>query len=293
MKGEFKLIRRLKRVVGSPKQGIGIGDDTAVLPSTAGKCLLLTTDMLAEGSHFFKGTPGRWIGHKALACSLSDIAAMGGIPKAAVVSLGIPERSSVARIEAVYQGMRQLAEQFHVDIVGGDTIKSRQLVVNVALTGEIQGSRVITRKGACPGDLIYVTGCFGRSLSTRHHLEFIPRLKESRFLAEKVKPTAMIDVSDGLAADLGHVLSASRVSAVLDEKLIPRRKKASLKEALYDGEDFELLFTVSPKKERLLTGQRRFTFTRIGQIEKGRPRIITISGSGVKSVRQMKGFEHF
>lgn len=277
--GEFGLIDFLKKYQGSPEPRVvqGIGDDTAVVPLDAKRYLLLTTDMLMEGVHFpslyardgerksnhKRKAPPRAIGHKALACSISDITAMGGSPRYALVSLGVPGNLSWNFVRDLYKGMDTLARKFGVAIIGGDTIKSTELLINVALAGEVNKTDVVYRSGARPGDLIFVTGPLGKSLSTGWHLKFTPRVKESQYLARRVKPTAMIDISDGLAADLGHILEASKVGAVLDEKKIPRRAGANVRQALYDGEDFELLFTVSRRKAALL---RKSRFYPIGEI---------------------------
>jgi thiamine-monophosphate kinase len=162
--------------------------------------------------------------------------------------------------------MDALARKFGIAIVGGDTIKSAKVVVNVALAGEARRADVVYRSGARVGDQIFVTGPLGNSLASGWHLKFIPRIKEAQYLARHVKPTSMIDISDGLAADLGHILEESKVGAVLEEERIPRRAGASLRQALDDGEDFELLFTVPVSKAALLFRQKRFRFYSIGEI---------------------------
>ena len=265
--GEFGLIDLLKKHQGSGTPVVkGIGDDTAVVPLDAKRYLLLTTDMLMEGVHFERKASPRAIGYKALACSISDIAAMGGRPRYALVSLGVPGSLSWAFVRDLYEGMDTLARKFGVAVVGGDTIKSAKLVINVALTGEANKADVVYRSGARPGDLIFVTGPLGKSLSTGWHLKFVPRVKEARYLVDHIKPTSMIDISDGLAADLGHILEESKVGAVLEETKIPRRSGAHLRQALYDGEDFELLFTVPRRRVALLHRQKRFSFYPIGEI---------------------------
>ena len=170
--------------------------------------------------------------------------------------------------------MKKTAKQFNVGIVGGDTVKSKKIVINIALTGEVKKNEVIYRKGAHIGDQIFVTGPLGRSLSSGWHLRFIPRVADAQYLVKKNKPTAMIDISDGLIADLGHILTESRVGAVIEEGLIPMRQKASLKEALYDGEDFELLFTIpfsnaQKLKKRKNEGHRFYCIGEIGSKTNG------------------------
>ncbi|VAX35611.1 Thiamine-monophosphate kinase [hydrothermal vent metagenome] len=275
--GEFGLIDLIKKYVTlSPSIIQGIGDDTAVLPLNKSKYLLFTTDMLIEGVHFTHQCPTSGVGHKALACSISDIAAMGGIPTSAVISLGVPKDLSLSYVRQLYRGVQKIARPFDVSIVGGDTVKSDKIIINVALMGEVAKKDVVYRSGAKVGDHIFVTGPLGRSLITGQHLKFIPRVKESQFLVKHLKPTSMIDISDGLVSDLGHILKASDVGAVIDKVSVPRRKKASLQEALCDGEDFELLFTLSSKNSK------RCEFYKIGEVVKGK-------GSNLLS----KGYQHF
>lgn len=308
--GEFGLIDLLKKYKGSgvsvvkgrkprwvygpePYVVRGIGDDTAVVPLDAKRYLLLTTDMLMEGVHFKRTAPARAIGHKALACSMSDIAAMGGVPRYALVSLGVPGNLSWSFVRDVYKGMDALARKFGVAIVGGDTIKSARIVINVVLTGEVKKTDVVYRKGARPGDIIFVTGRLGKSLSTGWHLKFIPRIKESQYLVRHVEPTAMIDISDGLAADLGHILEESKVGAVLGEERIPRRAGASARQALYDGEDFELLLTVPARKAVALCRQKWFRFYPIGEIVP-RPKGLLLRDKNKRLTKSsIKGYAHF
>jgi thiamine-monophosphate kinase len=285
--GEFGLINALKQFAPVSKKVIkGIGDDAAVLPFNKSEYLLLTTDMLAEGTHFTRRMPPESIGHKALACSISDIAAMGGWPTFAVVSIGIPGKLPVRFIKDVYKGIQQIAWDFNVSIVGGDTIKTEKIVINVALLGLVEKKNLTTRDGARPGDWIFVTGPLGGSFKSGRHLNFLPRLAQARFLVEKFKPSAMMDISDGLSGDLNHILKASRVGARLDPSSIPRRKGVSISQALNDGEDFELLFTLSAKNASLLMDwqarSKSFYFYPIG--------IIT---ADAKEKINSKSFTHF
>ena len=285
--GEFGLIDVLKKYAPVSKAVIkGIGDDAAVLPYSKKEYLILTTDMLSEGTHFTRRMPPQAIGHKALACSISDIAAMGAWPTFAVVSIGIPKNLSVRFIRDVYKGMQRIARDFNVSIVGGDTIKTDQIVINVALLGLVEKKYLTTRDGARAGDWIFVTGALGGSLKSGRHLNFSPRLAQARFLVEKFKPNAMIDISDGLGGDLNHILKASRVGARLDDASIPRHKGVSLSRALNDGEDFELLFTLSPIKARSLMDwqarQKSFYFYPIGTIT-----------ADAKAKIDAKSFTHF
>ncbi|MDO8675811.1 MAG: thiamine-phosphate kinase [Candidatus Omnitrophota bacterium] len=269
--GEFGLIEKIRKYAPMTSSVVkGIGDDTAVLRHTKDKYLLFTTDMLVEGTHFKRRMGGAAIGHKALACSISDIAAMGGVPAHAVVSLGLGPRTPLRFVEEMYKAMAALAKRFGVSIVGGDTVRSDKIVINVALLGEVEKKHLVTRSGARPGDWIFVTGTLGRSLATGKHLNFTPRLKEARFLVKNFKPSAMIDISDGLAGDLNHILKASRVGARLWDNAVPLTGGATLAQALTDGEDFELLFTLKESQAmRLLKWQnkrRSWFFYPIGEI---------------------------
>ncbi|MDP2652942.1 MAG: thiamine-phosphate kinase [Candidatus Omnitrophota bacterium] len=293
--GEFGLIDLIKkRVRCVPSVVKGIGDDTAVMAHGRGGYLLFTTDMMAEGTHFRRSDDALAIGHKALACNISDIAAMGGRPTYATVSLGIAPGTTVEAVRALYRGMERLARRCGVSIVGGDTIRSEKLVINVSLLGEARKSELVTRAGAKKGHWIFVSGPLGRSFPSGKHLTFNPRLAESRFLVKRFRPSAMIDVSDGLAADLGHILEASRVGAVVREADIPLSRGATVKQALEDGEDFELLFTVPPQTGRALAGlkSKKFHFYLIGEIVDGRG--LALMGRMHRKTRiSTKGFTHF
>jgi thiamine-monophosphate kinase len=293
--GEFGLIRQLQKNIAKSKDVIkGIGDDTAVLPGEPGKYLLFTADMIAEGTHFTKDTEPELIGHKALACNISDVAAMGGIPTYCVVSIGMPANKPLEEVKRIYSGMERLARKVDVNIVGGDTIKSDKVIINIALLGEVKKTDLITRCGAKEGDWIVVTGPLGCSLDTGKHLNFRPRLAESQFLIKRCKPNAMIDISDGLAGDLKHILDESNVGAVIYEEMIPKTEGAELKEALFEGEDFELLFTVSPQKiKRLLGLKTRFRFYPIGQIVKAKEGFTMVDKKKKRYPVTIKSFAHF
>jgi thiamine-monophosphate kinase len=275
---EFELIARLTQSLPSNQNVVtGVGDDCAVLDlGTPDKLILFKTDAVVEGVHFTKDTPPESIGRKALARCLSDIAAMAGAPVAALVTLGLPaapkrneggpgqfEPEFVAKI---YDGLNALAEKTGVAVVGGETTTNPGgIFISIALLGTVGRGKQIPRSGAKPGDAIFVTGELGGSLAGRH-LEFEPRLDEARWLAEHFSVHAMIDLSDGLAGDLRHVLKASGVGAELLKSAIPvsraakvgssrcddrtaqravPTRKTPLAAALTDGEDFELLFTVA------------------------------------------------
>jgi thiamine-monophosphate kinase len=252
---EFELIARLTKSLPTNKSVVtGAGDDCAVLDFGAVENLLLfKTDAVVEGIHFTKDTPPEKIGRKALARCLSDIAAMAGAPVAALVTLGLPEKFEPGFVAKIYDGLSALAEKTGVAIVGGETTTNPGGVfISIALIGTVARGRQILRSGAKTGDAIFVTGELGGSLLEKH-LEFEPRLEEARWLAGDFSIHAMIDLSDGLAGDLRHILQASGVGAELLKSAIPISRAAKMKAqkkppfaaALTDGEDFELLFTVA------------------------------------------------
>ena len=258
---EFELIGKLTKSLPANKSVVvGAGDDCAVLDfGLPDKLLLFKTDSIVEGIHFQSDTPPEKIGHKALARCLSDIAAMAGSPTAALVTIALPENFEPARIEKIYDGLNALARKHDVAIVGGETTTNPgRTLISVSLLGHVPRGKATLRSGAEAGDAIFVTGELGGSLAGRH-LDFEPRLAEARWLAQHFSIHAMMDLSDGLAGDLRHVLKASRVGAELLTTAIPisgaaklasraeTSAKPPLLAALTDGEDFELLFTVASK----------------------------------------------
>jgi thiamine-monophosphate kinase len=260
--GEFEFIDWLRqRTPAAERVLLGPGDDTAVLGWSAAAPCLVTTDMLLEGSCFTLAEAGpRRVGRKALAVNLSDIAAMAGVPVAAVVSVGLPRRGGRALAEELYGGMREVADAFATPIVGGDTNSwDGPLVINVTLLGEPGPRGPVRRSGARVGDWLLVTGPLGGSILGKH-LDFTPRVREALELAARVDLHAMIDVSDGLAADVGHLSAESGCAMVLRAEAIPVAEAARrisdartpLQHALGDGEDFELVFAVSADDARAL-----------------------------------------
>jgi thiamine-monophosphate kinase len=274
---EFDLIAQVRqRAATHPRLTIGIGDDAALVcfPNPSG--CLVTTDMLMEGVDFTLATAtARQIGWKSLAVNLSDIAAMAGRPVACVVSVALPRTGGFTLGSELYAGVSACAHKFGVALAGGDTNTwDGPLVVNITVLGEPTEKGPILRSGARPGDWIMTTGTFGGSISGKH-LEFVPRVEEALALHQAATLTAMIDTSDGLAADLWHILEESRVGAILDEGAIPISPaatvydgKSPLEHALSDGEDFELLFTVSAADGQRLLGRPPCAtlLTHIGEI---------------------------
>ncbi len=260
--GEFAFIDWLRgRTPAAERVLLGPGDDTAVVAWPSGQPALVTTDMLLEGSCFLLAEAGgRRVGRKAMAVNLSDIAAMAGRPVAAVVSVGLPRHGGRALAEELYVGLREVADAFDTAIVGGDTNSwNGPLVINVTILGEATARGAVRRSGARVGDWLFVTGPLGGSILGKH-LDFTPRVREALRLHELIDLHAMIDVSDGLAADLAHVCAESKCGAVLHADSIPISAAARqmndsqkpLQHALSDGEDFELVFAVSPDDGREL-----------------------------------------
>ena len=280
--GEFGLIARIAEMVGQPGGDVvvGIGDDAAVVRTGGENYLVATCDILVEGVHFLReGITPRQLGRKAVAINLSDIASMGGVPRQLWVSLVLPQDAEVEYVDALYQGIREETSRWGVDIVGGNIARSPWgLVVDTFLAGEVEPECLLLRSGARVGDLVLVTGHVGDSAAglalvlnpeanceRKHadrvlqaHLTPVPRLEEGRVIAESGIATAMIDVSDGTLADLGHICERSGVGARVWADRLPLSDAARavaealgkdpLEWALSGGEDYELLFTAPPDK---------------------------------------------
>ena len=252
---EIELINKLTLGLPADETVItGPGDDCAVL-QIAEQTLLFKTDAIVEGVHFGEDASPEQIGHKALARPLSDIAAMGGDPTHALITLGINKDIKQNYVEAVYTGLRSCAAQYGVNIVGGEITTLPHLTLSVSLLGTVKNPMM--RFGSNTGDAIFVTGELGRSIA-EHHLNFNPRIIESRWLSDSFDIHAMIDLSDGLASDLRHLLTINTGAEILVSALPIRRvagelaqqnpsSKSAMLAALTDGEDYELLFTVSRK----------------------------------------------
>jgi thiamine-monophosphate kinase len=327
--GEFEFIDRINVQMIHRPEGVvqGIGDDAAVFETRPGWLLVLTTDMLVEGVHFLRAvaTP-RQLGRKSLVVSLSDIAAMGAEPLDAYVSLAIPLDLEVEYMESVYEGMREVAGAYGVNLLGGDTTRSPgPLVINVALTGTVPRDQPVLRSGAQPGEAIYVTTWLGDAaggldlIRTRRswkdegkrylldaHLDPRPHLEEGRFLAENHFARSMIDLSDGVASDLRHICRRSGVGAVIREALIPisdpLRAYAKAFDldlprlALHSGEDYGLLLTVRSDRGSDLEQVYRRHFGRaiwrIGETTAD-PEIVFVTQDGIRRPLRPEGWDPF
>jgi thiamine-monophosphate kinase len=288
---EFELIAKLTHALPTNKSVVtGAGDDCAVLDlGVPDKLILFKTDAVVEGFHFTRETPPEKIGRKALARCLSDIAAMAGTPTAALVTIALPaapkrseggpENFDAEFVAKIYDGINVLAREHGVAIVGGETTTNpERILISISLLGTVPRGKQILRSGAIVGDAIFVTGELGGSLAEKH-LDFEPRLAEARWLAENFAIHAMIDLSDGLAGDLRHILNAGKTGAEVLKSAVPISRAAKLAEkrlagtlappkpafvaALTDGEDFELLFTVSSKDAVKLLDEWKKTFPKL------------------------------
>lgn len=267
-----------------------VGDDCAVLPLDAHYDLVLTTDPLIRGIHFLPDTPPEQIGWKAAARVLSDFAAMGADPQYLLINLVAPPEQDFKTLEKIYDGVSNVRKLFNVDLVGGDLAQGPTLELHVFGVGRVPKGTALLRSGAHPGDLIYVTGPLGNSFASGKHLNFMPRLREAKWLRQSGFVGAMMDISDGLATDLRHILKASNVGADLFAEKVPMF--GTLEQALYDGEDFELLFTVRAEEAD------EFDFQCLENLEQKFPSIGKITAqSGILTldgaVLDRKAFEHF
>lgn len=287
--GEFALIERLRKKLGSVGNDedviVGNGDDAAVIKAADGKCWVVTCDAQVSGVHFpsSENVTGFAVGYKSLAVNVSDVAAMGGKPRFALISLGIPEETPVSFLDDVYAGVRALSERYDILVLGGNVTRtSGPLFVDVFLVGEIMEEKVLRRSGAHAGEQILVTGYLGDAAAglyllsgfqtgvredlqaslIRAQLEPQPRVAEGVVIAESGLATAMMDISDGLAGDIRHLCEASDVGAILWESELPVSDdlletasvagKKPLEWALHGGEDYELLLTTSAESVRAL-----------------------------------------
>ena len=309
-KSEFGLIdwiRQQAPTIRSPLTKLGIGDDCAILDVRSRQDLLVTTDMLMDGRHFHLEQDGPLlVGYKALGVNLSDIAAMAGVPRAALVAVALPQNGAVELARGIHAGLTPLAVRFGVDLIGGDTNAwNGPLVISVTLIGEATARGAVCRSGARPGDAILVTGSLGGSLHNGRHLHPEPRIAEALALHEVVSLHAMIDLSDGLSSDLTHILTESGgLGALLDESAVPIHPDARamagsdglapIEHALCDGEDFELCVVVSADDAtRLLADPPAgTTLFRIGQITEA-PGLGLRTREGELRPISPRGFDHF
>lgn len=262
--GEDALVERL--VAGAPLGAdvvAGAGDDCAVVKGVGkGELLLLKTDAMVEGVHFDPGNAPRLVGRKALARVLSDIAAMGGRPGQALVTLVLPPETSVEWVDGVYAGLYALARRYGVSVVGGETTRGQDRIVSVTLTGRVAKNRWAARCGGRLGDVLLVTGKLGGSIGGRH-FRFEPRLEQGQWLVEHFAIRAMMDISDGLAKDLPRLAKGAGLGFKVQWEKLPKHRGCSITQAWGDGEDYELLFAVPKRSVERLIAQWRERFPKV------------------------------
>lgn len=326
--GEFGFIRSIMKGCMQNPEGVirGIGDDCAVIGPYENRVFLITTDLLMEHVHFLPGPKSyRDLGAKTVAVNLSDIAAMGGVPRHLFLSIAIPSGMFVEDLSQLYAGMNDLCGLHRVNLLGGDTSASSDgLLINITLIGEADPAAVLYRNGASPGDAIYVTGTLGNAQAGLHlltgkmhapqdiseqlivaHNRPQPRVETGRLIAESLLASAMIDISDGLTSDLGHLCEESAVGARLFEKQLPLSEELKIfcrvnnldprAIALSGGEDYELLFTVPEKNADLLEKQLKrqgYKLFKIGEIMR-QSGLHLVSSEGLERQINPSGFNHF
>jgi len=312
---EKSLIARIR---GQARQGrnviAGIGDDCAILRIPSGHEALVTTDFSLEGIHFRR----EWhspevVGHRCLTRGLSDIAAMGGRPIAAFLSLALPRNLPQAWVDRFLRGLLKLAGTFHVALAGGDIAESPAgVLADIMVVGSAPGGKAIRRSGARPGDRIYVTGRLGGSAAALkllfagrklrpadfpQHFHPTPRVEVGRILRDRRLASAMIDLSDGLSTDLAHICEESGVGAEIRSDAIPLTRigklarQVDLQLALHGGEDYELLFSARAGK-RIPSRIAGVAITEVGQVKRGR-QVVLVDGKGRRAALRPGGWEHF
>jgi thiamine-monophosphate kinase len=325
--GEFGLIERIRsrKAVGDENLVVGIGDDCAVL--RRGPVLeVLTTDCLVAGTHFEDGwLTMKDVGWKVMAVNVSDVAAIGGTPQHALVTLFLPDDFEIKQVDEIYEGMEECGDRMGVSVVGGDIVRTTgPFAVSVALSGVCERDQIVLRSGARQDDLVVVTGALGEASvgmrllreagegrstpaqeCVRRFQHPMPRLSEARTIIKSLQPSAMIDISDGLLSDLWHIMDASGVGAVLDGDSIPIGKcvldyfqadrEEALSQALGGGEDYELLFTVSSRHEERLAEVAQgldIGLTPIGKI-RAKGTGVRLAGEAGERELGRAGFDHF
>ena len=286
--GEDALISRVLRgFPGGASLRVGPGDDCAVVDEGRGPLRLLKTDAIVEGVHFLPGTPAEKVGWKAVARVISDFAAMGGKPEHLLVTIAIDADRPVSWLDGLYRGIRKCLAKHGGILAGGETsrLPAGGALISVAGEGSVERKHLILRSGGKPGDLVLVTGRLGGSI-TGKHLSFTPRLAEAAWLVEHLRPTAMMDLSDGVAKDLPRLAAASGCGFELGDKL-PANKGCSRVQALGDGEDYELLLTAPESRWKAVSGAWRAAFPRLPLTPIGR---LTEPGHGAALTG---GWDHF
>lgn len=323
--GEFGLINMVKNsiTIRNSKLLIGIGDDCAVYQPSEGWVQLATTDMLVEGIHFKREwTTANELGYKAAAVNISDIAAMGGLPKYILVSLALPQGLAADFVMQFYSGLEEICSAFNISIIGGDTVKSMcGIIINITLIGEVEEGLYVPRSGARIGDIIAVTNCLGESAAgldilrsgLQHEQVFkklikshncpVPQVELGRILM-RYNASSMNDISDGLASELNEIASASKVGMLIYEDRLPVSKdltiaadrfdKKATDYALYGGEDYQLVFTMAAEDLlRVINEHSELSLTPIGEVKDNQFGVRIVDINGNESELAMRGYNHF
>ncbi len=318
MVNENELVKGIEKAFGNARRsalGLGVGDDAALYRPKLGREVVLTCDWFLEGSHFLRDKhPADAVGWKCLARAVSDIAAMGGVPRCFLLSLALPESATREWLTGFLRGLRLAAKELGCELAGGDTTRREEILINAMVIGEVQSGRAVRRNGARPGDQLFVTGTLGeaelglrmlreekgiaraKNSALRKHLYPVPRLAMGQWLAEKKIASAMMDLSDGLSTDLERLCTASGVGArIAAEKLpicVPIAHEEGVKLALHGGDDYELLFAVRPGLAgKVPSAYRGLKITRVGEIVKGK--MICVEEAGEKRVLVSGGWDPF
>lgn len=291
--GEDALVARLRKLLPPVGPGVieGIGDDCAAVRGVrAGLIELLKTDCVVEGRHFSPRDAASEVGWKAVCRAVSDTAASGGEPRHALVTCVLRRGCEGRWLEGLYRGIARAARRYGFTVVGGELAATDgPNVINVAMTGEVRRREHVTRRGGRPGDVLLVTGALGGSFASGRHLRFAPRLAEARWLVERHRPHAMMDVSDGLAADVPRLAAASGCGYEIDAASVPRSRGATVEQALTEGEDFELLLAVAPRAVAKLRAEWRKKFPRLQLTVIG-----CLADCGVaRGLGTRRGYDHF
>ena len=286
--------RLLDQLLGTLRSGRGVimgaGDDCALVESgKRGLLDVLKTDCLVEEIHFTRNTRAELVGWKAMARPLSDFAAMSALPRFALVTLVAPAQRDVGWVKNLYRGIEKAARTFDVSIVGGETSSIKgPAVISISMTGCVEKGRWVGRAGGKVGDDLFVTGRLGGSLGGRH-LNFIPRIAESRWLTKNFPVHAMMDLSDGLGTDLPRLARTSGVDFEVDESALPLNAGATVAQAISDGEDYELVFAISPKDSKSLLSRWRRKFPKVPLTQIGR----FTRKSKIADRKLSRGYVHF
>jgi len=289
--GEDRLLRQVLPSLPLGKTVVtGAGDDCGVVEMpTGGSLVVLKTDCVVEGVHFLSGDNPLDVGWKAMMRPLSDFAATSAVPQFALITLIAPKETEAEWVKKLYRGLRRAAKRFEVSIVGGETSStSGPIVISVSTIGFVEKNRWVSRRGGKVGDHLFVTGRLGCAIKHKH-LQFVPRIAESRWLTKTFSIHAMMDLSDGLGVDLPRLARASKVGFKVEMENLPLSRGAKIDNAMSEGEDYELLFAISPhQSKRLQTAWHKkfpnLPLTRIGSFNRK---------SKIENRKLQGGYVHF